>query len=337
MPLSRRHLIAASGALLTMPSLAHARSADWQAVQAYSDSRRGVSLLVLRDGETLHEAYSGGGAVDRAWELASGTKSFCAVLAAAMVQDGLLSLDETCAEILTEWRDDAGKSTITLRDLLTLTAGVGSGRIGRPPTYAQAVALPLTAAPRTRFLYGPAPFQVFGEIVRRKLVAAGQPDDVLAFIKARILTPLGVEAGYWRTSAGQPHLPSGAHLTARNWAAFGQAVLEGGRGVADPAALAAGFQGTALNPGYGLCWWLLRPGLIGPGRRSGLGEEGAGIAARADVRMAAGAGNQRLYLIPEHRVVVVRQAWGIGRALRGDDAGWSDADFMTRVLDAIGA
>lgn len=336
MPLSRRHLIAVSAAFLAAPSVARARSADWQAVQAYSDSRRGVSLLVLRDGETLHESYSGGGGVDRAWELASGTKSFCGVLAAALVQDGLLSLDEACAETLTEWRADSAKSTITIRDLLTLTSGVGSGQIGRPPPYGQAVGLPLTAAPRTRFIYGPAPFQVFGEIVRRKLVAAGQPDDVLAFIKGRILTPLEVEAGYWRTSVDQPHLPSGAHLTARNWARFGQAVLEGGRGVVDPATLAANFEGTALNPGYGLSWWLLRPGLIGPGRRSGLGQEGASVAARADVRMAAGAGNQRLYLIPEHRAVVVRQASGIGRALRGDDAGWSDADFMTRVLAAIG-
>ena len=89
MPLSRRHLIAGSAALLAAPSLARARSADWQAVQAYSDSRRGVALLVLREGETLHESYSGGGGVDRAWELASGTKSFCGVLAAALVQDAV--------------------------------------------------------------------------------------------------------------------------------------------------------------------------------------------------------------------------------------------------------
>jgi len=334
--LSRRSLIATGTALAFAPALAKAQDRSWSAVRAYSDTRRGVSLLVRRAGATLHESYAGGGEAGRAWELASGTKSFCGVLAAAMVQDGLLSLDEPCAATLTEWRDDPAKAVITLRDLLTLTGGVGRGQIGRPPAYAQAVAAPLTAAPRTRFIYGPAPFQVFGEIVRRKLLADGGSGDVLAFMKARVLTPFGVETGFWRTAAGQPHLPSGAHLTARNWAAFGEAVMDGGRGRVDAPTLAANFQGTTLNPGYGLTWWLLRPGLIGPGRRSGLGEEGASVAARADVRMAAGAGNQRLYLIPAHDLAVVRQASGIGRALRGDDAGWSDADFLALVLDAVG-
>lgn len=332
MTLTRRTLAASTlAAALAAPALVRAQE-PFAAAKAYSEARRGVSLLIRKAGRTLHESYAGGGGAARGWELASGTKSFCGVLAAAMVRDGMLTLDELCAETLTEWRADEGKASIRIRDLLTLTSGVGGGELGRPSPYAQSVAAPLAARPRTRFIYGPAPFQVFGEIVRRKLVAAGEPGDVLTFMQRRILTPFGVTPVSWRKRDGQPTMPSGAQVTARDWAAFGAAVMAGGAGRVDAPTLAACFEGTIINPGYGLTWWLLRPGLIGPGRRSGLGEEGAAMARIADVRMAAGAGNQRLYLIPDRDLIVVRQASGVLAALRGDDAGWSDADFLRMVL-----
>lgn len=235
MTLNRRSialgLVAASVSRPTLAArpVARAQASGLAVAQAYSDDRQGVSLLVRQNGRTLHEGYSSGGAVTHGWELASGTKSFSGVLAAAMVQDGMLSLDELCAETLSEWRGDPAKATVTIHDLLTLTGGVGAGRIGRPPSYAEAVAAPLASTPRSRFAYGPQPFQVFGEIVRRKLIAADQPDDVLAFLKARILTPMGVTPRSWRGVPGQPTLPSGAQITARDWAAFGEAVLAGGR------------------------------------------------------------------------------------------------------------
>lgn len=331
MTLTRRTL--AASALATAyaaPAIVRAQ-ASFAEAQRYSEGKRGVSLLIRKAGVTLHESYAGGGGARVGWELASGTKSFCGVLAAAMVQDGMLTLDEACADTLIEWRAD-NRATVRIRDLLTLTGGVSTGNLGRPPAYAEAVAAPLAAAPRTRFMYGPTPFQVFGEIVRRKLVAAGEPGDVLAFMQRRILTLFGVTPISWRKRDGQPTMPSGAQVTARDWAAFGAAVMAGGEGRVDAPTLAACFEGTSLNPGYGLTWWLLRPGLIGPGRRSGLGEEGAAMARIADVRMAAGAGNQRLYLIPDRDLIVVRQASGVLRALTGDDAGWSDADFLRMVL-----
>jgi hypothetical protein len=177
---------------------------------------------------------------------------------------------------------------------------------------------------------------VFGEIVRRKLAASGRPDDVYAFLDKRLLDPIGVNPGGWTRQDGQPNMPSGARLTARDWARFGAFVMGGGRidgrPIVDPETLAACFTGTSLNPGYGLSWWLLRPGLIpaGPGGAvsGSLGE----FHGLPDVRMAAGAGNQRLYLIPERNILVVRQAAGIMEALSGQRTRWSDAEFLRMVL-----
>ena len=73
---------------------------------AYSAASRGVSMLVMVDGRVVFQDYPNGGSPGAAHELASGTKSFWGVAAAAAAADGILSLDEPVAKTLTEWRAD---------------------------------------------------------------------------------------------------------------------------------------------------------------------------------------------------------------------------------------
>ncbi len=324
----RAILIAGASACLAAP--ARAQSNSYAAAAAYSAERHGVSLLVMQGGQVVFEDYPNEGARERGWELASGTKSFCGIIAAAAMQDGFLDLDERAADTLGEWRGDARKQRITIRQILSLTSGIEGGRIGRPPTYAEAIATAAVAEPGERFAYGPAPFQIFGEIMRRK--TSGDP---LAYLTRRVLDPLGIAPVQWRRGAdGNPHLPSGASLTARDWARFGEFVLQQGEGRVDRTALGQCFEGTRANPGYGLTWWLLRAGLVAPGPRAGVEIDPAFAARHGGVSMAAGAGDQRLYLVPERGLVVARQASGILQALLGRRQGprWSDADFLRLVL-----
>ena len=74
----------------------------------------------------------------------------------------------------------------------------------------------------------------------------------------------------------------------------------------------------------------------GPGTRAGL-EAAPQELADEDVVMAAGAGNQRLYLLRRRRLVVVRQASGILEAMAGRGPVWRDGDFLRALLgDATG-
>ena len=180
-------------------------------------------------------------------------------MAIAAQQDGLLSLDEPASKTLTEWQGDPLREKITLRQLLNLTSGIPGGNLGRIPTYQEAVQSPAEAPPGTRFSYGPVPFQIFGEVMRRKL--GGDP---LAYLQRRIFQPIGLEYAFWRRGPdGNPHLPSGAFLTARNWARFGELVRQGGvwqgQRVVDAALLDRCFEPSQVNPLYGLSWWLARP------------------------------------------------------------------------------
>jgi CubicO group peptidase (beta-lactamase class C family) len=328
-----------AGMACAQAPLAGASDARCQAALAYSASHRGAAVLALKDGKPICEGYAGEGAADRPMELWSGTKSFVGLMAAAAVQDGLLSLDEPVSRTLPEWKDDPRKARVTLRHLLSLTSGMPS-EVGRPPTYADAVAMPLNADPGEKFQYGPGPYQVFGEIMRRKLTAAGQPGDPYLYLKRRILDPIGLVPGNWRKLPnGDTLLPQGAVLTVREWVKAGELVRAGGvwkgKALVDPAAFKALFQGSKANPAYGITWWLPSPS-ASPDPVTATTDIGRGPALPRDLVLAAGAFNQRLFVVPSKGLTIARLASMPPRdAARptDPDARWSDAKFARFFTD----
>lgn len=376
-------------------------------------------MLVMKDGQVIFERYARGWTADRPHPLASGTKSFAGITAAAAITDGLVSLDEYVADTITEWKIDARASRITVRQLLSLTSGLdpdseGFGRAGygikdlgrvnnvagalrggageRAPEnwYAAAIKVPVTRDPGAVFRYGPSHFYAWGEFLSRKLAASDRPErSYWQYMRTRVLAPAGLDfpkSRFALDKAGNPNLPGGAHLTAREWAAFGEFVRRGGAvraraegggkvagdigkaevkdgdaakdnvggerwsPVIDRDALEQCFVGTKANPQYGLTWWLLTgaDGSVaqtaddGGGRR-GILRRRAGNQARAagqteavrdangtlvKVVMAAGAGKQRLYLLPEHGMVVVRLA-----EMTAGGQEFTDPEFLKLLLN----
>ena len=267
----------------------------FQPAAEYLRSCNGHALLVYRDGQLVFEDYFNGHTRDQPHRLASGTKSFVGVLAVMAVEDGLLKLDEKVSDTLTEWQADARKSQITIRQLLTLTSGIAGGETGDVPSYREAVRVAQAKfPPGEKFQYGPIPFQCFGELLRRKLEP--RKETVQAYLHRRLLDPIGLKPSSWRKDAdGNSNLPSGALLTAREWAKFGQLVLNKGswegRQLVSEKLLVECFQGTKAHPTYGLTFWL-----------------NATDERPRDLVMAAGAGKQKLYLIPSQRLLIVQFA-----------------------------
>lgn len=249
------------------PALQYARSHGLQALVL----ARGDDLLVQEfddgfDGDTPHALYSG-------------TKSFWGVTALYARADGLLDLDEPVAETIESWRGDAWKRRVTLRMLLTLTAGFGFGGLGASvPPYARAIETPLRDEPGTRFTYGGIPLQVFGAVLARKLGNAMTPHD---YLRERVLKNANVAVARWRTLRdGTLPLPTGAWLRAQDWLAYGRFVL------ARRSELAECFEPSVVNPRYGLAWWIASP----------------------DLFYASGSAGQALYVAPSLGIVTVHFA-----------------------------
>lgn len=349
----------------------------------YSERCSGRALLVLLDGEVVFERYANGWSAGRPHPLASGTKSFAGVLAAAAVADGLIALDEVVSDTLTEWKDDPRKRAITVRQLLDLSSGLApdSDGLGRPGVgirdlgplndlagrlrggaretkpddrFSAALSVPAIAEPGRVFRYGPTHFYAFGAFLQRKLEQSNRSERTYwQYLDSRVLRPAGLDIGVERfapDAANQPNLPGGAHLTAGEWARFGEFVRRGGtarsvrsdgvvvcESVIPAECLERCFEPSGANPNYGLTWWLLNgakglgSGVADAPARRGLGSRAAreadriGVVKRPDgspvrIAMAAGAGKQRLYLLPEERLVVVRFARMDGLGQQFDDA-----------------
>ncbi len=306
--------------LSTAPSAAQLAEAS-----KYSADHNGISFLVLFQDKVIGENYPNRGSANNASELASGTKSFTGIMALCAQQQGLLKLDERASETITEWKDGP-KKDVTIRQLLSLTSGIPGGKGvmagGRVPSYSEAIQLDSKFAPGTRFQYGPTPFMCFGEIMRRKLLP--KKESVTEFMERTIFKPLGMSHGIWRKDTdGNPHMPSGAHFTAREWAKLGTMVIHDGKGVLKPGTIETLMHGTKANPSYGISWWLPSQGGVKP---DGFRKWNWPSGLPQDVWVAAGAGGQRLYVIPSRDLVVVRQA-----TIRLADT-FDDGDFLVKLL-----
>lgn len=305
----------------------------YQQAVAYAMRQGGNALLILEGGEIIVEQYDNGYTARKPHPLKTATQSFTGILAIAAAQDRLLTLDEPVAKTITEWQSHPLRSKITIRQLLSLTSGLSSSSAERVsssasngmsnvvPTYSQAIKSPLTTVPGKVFQYGSAPFQIFGELLRRKLAPRNQTP--LAYLKRKIFDRMDLDIGGWELDAdGNPNLASGASLTARDWARFGK-LLErhgrwNGRKILDKKLLAECYLGSSANAAYGLGLWLNEPGRSPSGKPQNLL-----AAAPKDTIMAAGTDDQRLYVMPSRNLVVVRF---------GRDNRFEDDTFLSLLL-----
>lgn len=281
---------------------------QFQKAAAYAMEKGGDGLVILENDQIVVEEYANGYIASKPHTLGSGTKSLIGIMAITAVQDRLLKLDEPVANTITEWQKHPLRSKITVRQLLTLTSGISGGKLGEVPTFAEAIQAPLTLTPGKGFQYGPIPFQIFGELMRRKL--AVRRESPVTYLKRKVFAPIELRVSAWTLGAdGNPNLPLGASLTARDWARLGRLLERQGRWsgkkVLDKKLIKQCYEGSEANPGYGLSFWLNTPGLS-PFNKP----EHFLSPAPEDTVMAAGADGQRLYVIPSRKLVIVRFGTG---------------------------
>jgi CubicO group peptidase (beta-lactamase class C family) len=304
----------------------------YRAAADYSAAHGGQALLVLKGETVVFEEYQDGWTADRPHHLFSGTKSFCCALAAAAMADGKLALDERAADTLVEWRGDPRRERITVRQLLDLSSGLkndfrhltldGLKKIAHQQIhdkYRHALEQPCAREPGQRFSYGTVHYSAFGELIERKLGEAP-----LAYLERRVLRPIGFRYAGWNTDpAGNPQLAYGAWTTARHWARYGVLLRDEGRWRGEqvlPAEhLALCRQPSPALPAYGLTLWLNReipaksaaslPERMLRGRFGGRRFDAEGSD---DLFVAAGAKDQRLYVLPSKDLVIVRFGNGSG-------------------------
>ncbi len=324
---------------LSTSAQADISAADCSRAAKYSESKRGVSMLVMQNGRTIFEHYANGGSARERWPIFSGTKSFWGIAALAAARDGLFKLDDPVSDTITEWKSDARKSQITIRQLLNQTDGIeGASRLQRASIRdrnVMAIRLQDVAEPGAAFIYGPSHLQIFSELLRRKL----RGRDVISYFEGRVSNRLGLgRLNYKKDARGNPLPATGFELTAREWAQLGALVLGNGsyhgRQIIPAAILREAFAGSQANPSYGLTFWLNTQASNGreadmermldlPWQNAQWSNACICRDAPADMVVALGSGYQRLFVIPSLEAIIVRQ---------GSSAKFSDAHFLRLLL-----
>ncbi len=336
-------------------------TAAYASAASYSDAQNGEAMVVFRNGAVVYTHYSAGYA-DTAHPLASGTKSFNCALEAFAEQDGLLKLGDKASTVIAEWATDPKKSLITLQDLLSLQSGL-TGNPGYSPltasmldTYQQAVYDTATYAPGQAFVYDPLSFQAFALDfqVRSGGVYAGNGqvtggNDPVTYLQTRLFGPLGIAASAYawgRDAKGHPQMAGGASFSATDWLRYGQFMLQRGTWQSTrllPAAALDYCTGGYVNPaygGYGISWWLnahsagtYDPTIdrLPPDGAPQPGSDQVAPSAPVDTYMAAGTGNERLYVIPSLGLVIVR----FSPLTSTVTSSWSDNTFLGKAIGAL--
>jgi len=141
-------------------------------------------------------------------------------------------------------------------------------------------------------------------------------------LRTRVFDRIGLTVGRWRRdSVGHPLLAAGAYLSANGWVKFGALIAKrgawNGEQVLDAALVDEMLSPSPANPDYGLSWWL------DPDPDDEVNPDPDDIPD--DLVSAAGAGGQRLYVVPSRQVVVVRFS---------EDQTFVDATFLSLLFDA---
>jgi CubicO group peptidase (beta-lactamase class C family) len=314
------------GMPITLPEGAE----DWIADRAVT------SILVLKDGEIRIEDYFlGTGPEDRriSWSIA---KSYLSALFGTLVADGTIgSLDDPVTRYSPELAGSAYDET-NLRDVLNMASGVTFDEDYHDPNsdinrMGRVVALGGTlddftasfterfAAPGETWQYVSIDTHVIGMVIRG---ATGR--SVSELMAERIIAPLGQEQdGYYLTDgAGVAFVLGGLNLTTRDYARFGQMILQNGEyGGAQvvpanwiTASTAASAPTEPERIGYGYQWWIP-------------------VGAHEGEFLGRGIYGQYLYIDQSANVVIVLTA--ADRRFRDSGVNESNIEMFRRIVNGF--
>ncbi|MCR9268535.1 MAG: beta-lactamase family protein [Hyphomonadaceae bacterium] len=303
-------------------------------------------LIILHEGEMIHESYGRGAHVGTKFTTWSLVKSITSTLVGVAVAEGKIdSVDDPLVKYLPEVEGTAYDG-VTIKQALQMSSGIrydpnlwdgdmadtvdfmtNSVVTGRSPAFELAIKYPRENEPGSTFNYNTAESQVLLELIRR---VSGM--DAADYLSQTLWQPLGMEFdGAWIIdNAGKEGAEIGGafyNAALRDWARFGQFIEQGGMWegeqilpigwvdratVSDDAHLKPGIVHPNPNRGYAWHWWTYADGTF----------------------TASGANGQTLYVDRENDIVVARaSAWPEGYVREYDDQSFAMYKALATWLD----
>ena len=256
------------------------------------------SFMILVNGRIVMEEYFNGHTPTTTWQWNSAGKTLVATATGVARQEGLLDINNKVSGYLgTGWTSEPleKENLITLKHLLSMTSGINDESnlvIKSNLTY--------LADAGTRWSY----HNVFQLLMDAVADAANQ--DFETYFNTKLKSKIGME-GYWNNGL----IFTIYHSNTRSMARFGLLALNKGKWKDEQILNESFFNESVsssqnINPSYGYLWWLNgKTSFMLPGSQTVF--QGTLIPnAPADMFAAMGAEDQRIYVIPGKKMVVIR-------------------------------
>ncbi|HEY4195462.1 MAG TPA: serine hydrolase [Mucilaginibacter sp.] len=276
------------------------------------------AFIILKNGKIVTEKYFGTFTADSLWYWASAGKTMTGFLVGIAQQEGLINInDQTSKYIGTGWTSGplAKENLITVKNQLTMTTGLDDGVADPDCTLPGCLVYKADAG--TRWAYHNAAYTLLDSVLER---ASGLSYN--AYFQQEIRNKIGMN-GLWIKTPNSNNI---YYSNARSMARFGLLMLN--KGTWDSTVILADTNyfnsqvntSQNLNLSYGYLTWLngktsnmlpqsqfVFPGSIIPN-------------APADLYAALGKNDQKIYIVPSQKLIVIRMgntAGGVSPA--GDD------------------
>ncbi|MBS1909802.1 MAG: serine hydrolase [Bacteroidetes bacterium] len=281
----------------SMASLGWNQSAV-QPLKDYLSQKHSKSFIILVNGRIVMEEYFNGHSQSAPWQWNSAGKTLVSTAVGIAQQKGYLSINDKVSTYLgAGWSSEPldKENLITIKHLLSMTSGLNdtSNLVIQPN-------LTYVADAGTRWSYSNV-FQLLMDVVA---AASNQTFD--SFFNANIKSKIGMD-GLWNYGI----IFKIYYSNTRSMARFGLLALNKGKWkneqvLNEPYFNELSSSSQSINPSYGyLCWLNGKTNYMVPGSQFVF--PGTLVSnAPADMFAAMGASDQRVYVIPSKKMVVVR-------------------------------
>ncbi len=276
---------------------------------AYLQSKNTKSFMILKNGKIVAERYFGTFTADSLWYWASAGKTMTALLVGIAQQEGLINLNIRSSMYLGRgWTSlpIQKEDLITVRHQLTMTTGLdddlGDDDCTNP------TCLIYKADAGSRWAYHNAPYTLLDQVVEN---ATGLSYN--AYFQQKIRNVIGMNGLWARSGFNNVYFSN-----TRSMARFGLLMLNKGKWDQTPILRDTNYfnaqvnSSQSINPAYGYLTWLngkstfmaptfqtVFPGMLIPN-------------APADMYCALGKNDQKIYVVPSQKLVVIRMGESSG-------------------------
>ncbi len=256
------------------------------------------SFMILVNGRIVMEEYFDGHTASNTWEWNSAGKTLVSATTGIAQQEGLLNIENKASDYLgASWTSMplAKENLITVKNLLTMTAGNDDTKqvVIRPN-------LTYVADAGTRWAYS----NIFQKLTDVVSVAANKPFET--YFNEKLKDKIGMD-GFWNFGT----IFTIYHSTTRSMARYGLFALNNGKWSNEQIINQSFFNQSIstsqnINPSYGYFWWLNgKSNYMIPNSQT-IYQGYLVPNAPADMYSAMGASDQRIYVIPSKKMVVIR-------------------------------